>query len=830
MRLPATLRRLFGGAVEERSIDAVPWDVGGPNRPSLVTAEMALGLVPVFACVRLLASQVASLPLHTYRRAGDSRVRIPTGSLFTAPQARGTLYDWLHRLVTSLALRGNAYGLITARDPATQYPTMIEWLHPDDVWVDDSAPSGRGSYAMPVYYWLGREVPTEDIVHIVWFPQPGKVCGLSPISACAATITTGISAQGYTADWFLNGAVPPGKFRNTAKTVNQTEADIISTRLNSAIRRRRPLVYGNDWEYDPIAVASHEAKFVETLKLNATQVAAIFGVPPEMVGGETGSSLTYSTVEQNALNFVKFTLRPWLELLEEAFSQLIPRPQYMRFNVDALLRTDLKARFDAYHLALSDGWMNKDEVRGLEELKPLPNGEGQQYGPPAAPPAPEPAAVDGTRGGQVVLPFVPDSPADLEFWAWIDDHSERHMPGKHDQKDHGHPGDKLGLTKRVSLGPGESVAGSEVFGGKESDFQVAAAAISGGPDGGHMRVGVVAHGDGKRWSAANKGGTAKLSKDEARQLHDGLRTAKAKGHAKAKEVDKNSDDMSLDEIEGVAFQGVVRSPGWGDVHYEVRATSDSPSSYRTTVAVKRRGSPAAVNPHDEGADLTPRELDGLINGLGQMLDLIEAGPEGRYDLTEEVRHMPGKHNQKDHGHPGDQLGLSDRISLGPGESLAGSAAFSGRYSDFEVVVAAVSGGPDGGHVRVGVVVHGDGKKWAAADKGGTAHLDKDSAKQLHEGLKTANAKGKERAAFVDKHRDNMDMNDVDSTAHQGVIKSSWGDVHYQVHATDDEPSSWSTGVRVRPNKAGLDPEEAWFTPGELGKLINGLGQMLDLIQ
>ncbi len=429
MGLATTVRRWFG-RVETRAIDAVPWDHGGPSRPSAVTPEQALGLVPVFACVRLLASQVASLPLQTFRRAGEARVRIPTGSLFSAPQARGTLYDWLHRCVTSLALRGNAYGLITGRDPATQYPTMIEWLHPDDVWVDDNAPSGRGSYTLPVYYWLGREVPTEDIVHLVWFPMPGKVCGLSPISACAATVTTGISAQGYTADWFVNGAVPPGKFRNTNKTVNQTEADVISARLNKAIRTRRPLVYGNDWEYDPIAVAAHEAKFIETLKLNATQIAAIFGVPPEQVGGEMGGSMTYATVEQNALNFVKFTLRPWLELLEEAFSQLIPRPQYMRFNVDALLRTDLAARMAAYETARRIGLYNVDELRAFEDMQPLPNSAGKDYTPqPILEKSAGPPTVAPTEP-RTVLPFIPDAPPDGRFWSWVD---AQRINGTHDK-------------------------------------------------------------------------------------------------------------------------------------------------------------------------------------------------------------------------------------------------------------------------------------------------------------------------------------------------------------------------------------------------------------
>lgn len=378
MKLPATLRRMFGRE-ERRDITSVPWAPGGRGR---VRPEQALSLVPVFAAVRLLATQVASLPLQTYRRTGDnSRVKLPTGSLLTAPSVQGTLYDWLHRCVTSLALRGNAYGLITARDNLG-YPTMIEWLHPDDVVVLDQALSGPGSFTDPQWFWRGRPVPAEDMVHIPWFSVPYRVKGLSPMEACAAAVSMGIEAQDYTVTWFQNGAVPPGKFKNTQKMVDQKQSDEIKGRLRRAIRSREPLVYGADWDYEPIAVSAYEAKFIETLKLTATNVANIYGVPADMVGGDAGASgLTYQNKNNDSLNFVKFTLRSWLEPLEEKLSTLLPRGQYVKFNLDALLRADLPARMAAYVQARQIGLFSVDEIRALEELPPLPGGKGKDYTP-----------------------------------------------------------------------------------------------------------------------------------------------------------------------------------------------------------------------------------------------------------------------------------------------------------------------------------------------------------------------------------------------------------------------------------------------------------------
>lgn len=375
MKLPTTVRKLFGRGEEQRAITSLPWDTGGPISGRILSEDAAIGLVPVFASVRILATQIASLPLETFRKVGQTQSKLPKPSLFASPSVVGVSFDWLHRVVVSLALRGNAYGLITQRN-ALGFPTMIEWLHPDQVTVLDQAMYGAGSFTNPLYYWRGRHIPNEDMVHIPWFSIPYRVKGLSPMEACQVAISTGVSAQDYTANWFENGAVPPGTFKNIQKIVSQTEADEIKSRLRAAIRTRAPLVHGVDWEYSPISVAAHEAKFIETLKLNATQVANIYGVPPEMVGGDVGQSgMTYTNRNGNGLEFAKFTLRPWLELLEAHLSQLLPQPQFVKFNLDAVLRADLAARMASYQQARDIGIMSVNEIRALEDLPPVKGGD-----------------------------------------------------------------------------------------------------------------------------------------------------------------------------------------------------------------------------------------------------------------------------------------------------------------------------------------------------------------------------------------------------------------------------------------------------------------------
>lgn len=390
--------------VEQRAITSVPWDQGGPLQSAQMDVQRALQLAPVYAAGRLLASSVAALPLQTYRRAGGARIKMDfVPDLFWKPSVQGTLYDWVFRAVTSMVYRGNAVGLITARD-AMQFPTMVEWLNPGDVHVQDDQMFGPGSFTNPIWRWNGRVVPAEDLVHIPWFTLPGRVWGLSPLQAYAATVSTGLSAQQFSNDWFAAGGVPPATFKNSEQTVPQDEANVIKARLTSAIKTRQPIVYGREWEFTPISVSPTEAKFVETMRLTATQVANVYGIPPEMIGGESGASMTYANTEMQQIQFLQTCLLPWLTKLEATLTKLLPASQYVRFNADALIRADSQTRWSNYRTAREIGVLNRDEIRALEDMAPLPDGAGEDYTPlKAATPAPQAAEQNGGDGAVVPL-------------------------------------------------------------------------------------------------------------------------------------------------------------------------------------------------------------------------------------------------------------------------------------------------------------------------------------------------------------------------------------------------------------------------------------------
>ena len=387
-RFTVALRRMFG-IEEQRSVVSIPWDVGPLQYGAgSVTQDKALSLAPVFAAIRFLTS-ISTLPLKPYRRIDERREPMSNlPQLFQFMVEDGTLTDWLTQVVLSMAVQGNGLGIITARD-GFQYPTAVKWRPRSEFFVDDDSTPFR-----PQWYWLGRRIDRSEIVHIPWLTVPGRTLGLSPLEHAALTVQGGLQAMQYGNDWFAAGGVPPGTFKNTKVEIDQANARIIKARLGEAIRTREPIVYGADWDFNAIAIPPEQAQFVETQNLTANQIAAIYGIAPEEVGGVPANSLTYNTEELRQIRRMS-DLRPWLVRLENGLSALLPERQYVKFNADATVRADLKTRHEVYQLDRNIGLLSLDEIRALEELPPLPDGQGQDYTPltnVAAPPQLEPPA------------------------------------------------------------------------------------------------------------------------------------------------------------------------------------------------------------------------------------------------------------------------------------------------------------------------------------------------------------------------------------------------------------------------------------------------------
>jgi HK97 family phage portal protein len=339
-----------------------------------VTTATAMQHSAVWACVNLIAGAISTLPLAAYRD-GD-RDPLPTlPPILRAPSAGWLLPDFLFATLQSLLVEGNAYGLIVARAGAGLLPAQVELLAAHRVSV--TVPNGAIEYRVD-----GREVDPADLWHVRAFTTPGNVLGLSPIGHAKQAVGLGLAAEQYAAKLFGESAIPSGLL-TTDQHIRRPEAQDLKEQWRNAHQGRRDIaVLGSGARFQAITIPPEEAQFLETTRANVATIARYFGVQPELIGGESGGSLTYANVEQRALDFLQFCLRPWIVRTELALSALLSSTTNVRFNAAGLVRTDLLTRYQAHESAIRAGWKLRSEVRELEDLPPVAGIDDQ---PPTTP-------------------------------------------------------------------------------------------------------------------------------------------------------------------------------------------------------------------------------------------------------------------------------------------------------------------------------------------------------------------------------------------------------------------------------------------------------------
>lgn len=351
--------------------------------------DLALQVPTVWACVKLLADTVASMPLETFRKTGDVPKRITDPAVVTRPDPDDTQSEWLHMLMVSLLLRGNAYCLMTPSPAGLGLPI----LNPDTVHVDQDRETGA------VTYKIGQQDVTGRIWHVRGMTLPGRKVGLSPIASAAATLGVDISARKFAADFYNGGGVPKGKLTSD-QPITQTQAVTLKERLVTASLNREPVALGQGVDYALLPVKAEESQFLKTQQFNISQIARFYSVPAEMVGGSSGSSLTYTTVELNSLNFLTYGVQFWLRRIEDSFFSLLPKLQYVQFNTAKLLRTDIKSQTEVDAINVAAKIRPPSEIRTERGLPPLTEAEKTEL-------SLVPLAVTPNAGAPKALPNPP---------------------------------------------------------------------------------------------------------------------------------------------------------------------------------------------------------------------------------------------------------------------------------------------------------------------------------------------------------------------------------------------------------------------------------------
>jgi HK97 family phage portal protein len=358
---------------------------GGTTAGKQVNEHTAMQMTAVYSCVRILAETVASLPLHVYKynNSGgkEKYLKHPLYKLLQdEPNPEMTSFSFRETLMSHLLLWGNAYAQIirNARgEVIALYPLM-----PNKMTVDRDK-NGRLFY---LYQRSTEDVPTLgkdsqvyldplDVLHIPGLGFDGLV-GYSPIAMAKNAVGLSMATEEFGAKFFANGATPGGVLEHpgTIKDPQKVKESWNSVYQGSA-NSHRVAVLEEGMKYQPIGISPEQAQFLETRKFQINEIARIFRIPPHMLADLEKSS--FSNIEQQSLEFVKYTLDPWVIRWEQTMCRLLLRESekpeiFIKFNVDGLLRGDYASRMGGYATARQNGWMNANDIRELENLDRIP--------------------------------------------------------------------------------------------------------------------------------------------------------------------------------------------------------------------------------------------------------------------------------------------------------------------------------------------------------------------------------------------------------------------------------------------------------------------------
>ena len=311
------------------------WTNVGSGGSAVTTKEQALGNSTVWSCVGTIANSVSLMALQTFSGSGDVPKRVSDPPIVSSPSPGVTQSEFLHQIMVSLLLRGNSYGHVNAFDSRMR-PSQVELLDPDIVrprMVDGE-----------LQYWAqGTQIPTAEVWHIRGMTLPGAKLGMSPIAYGALSMGVELSAAKFARDFFDGGGIPKAVLQSDMD-ITQEQATTLKERLMAATRSREPVALGSGVKYVPISVKPDESQFVATLQNAVSTVARFFFMPPEMVGGSSGQSMTYANREQRAIDYATYTVSHWLKRLEDAYFPMLPRPQFVSFDESMLLRMDAETQ------------------------------------------------------------------------------------------------------------------------------------------------------------------------------------------------------------------------------------------------------------------------------------------------------------------------------------------------------------------------------------------------------------------------------------------------------------------------------------------------------
>lgn len=342
-----------------------------------ITNERAMRHSAVWACLRLRADMVSTLPIDVFRKVSvggsDIQVEMPKPPILVNPGGeRVDWCEWAYSTQVDLDRAGNAVGLITERN-ATGLPARI-----------DLQPISCCTYVVRdgIEQWRidNQYYPLDQVWHEKQYTIAGLPVGLSPVAFAAWTIGEYLSIQDFALGWFGNGGVPRGHLRNRNQTMAPATAAAVKEKFKTSVAAGDIFVTGADWEYNLIQAEQTGSEWIQAKRVSVEEIARFFNVPGDMIDAAPPSgNITYANVTQRNLQFLIQNLRPTIYRREKRLSTLLPQSRFVKFNTSALLQMDDPTRAQVIARRINSRTLAPSEARALENLPPLTGSQEAEF-------------------------------------------------------------------------------------------------------------------------------------------------------------------------------------------------------------------------------------------------------------------------------------------------------------------------------------------------------------------------------------------------------------------------------------------------------------------
>ena len=364
-------------------IKGIDCDFGGGSQSGVpVDEHRSMQTSAVYACVKILAETIASLPCNLKKEEKGKTVNATEHPLYEVlhdiPNYEMTSFTLREAMMTSLLLWGNAYARII-RD-GQKHVKELWFLKPQNMVVERDYQTKKIKYTYSDSD-SGKTViyKPEQILHILGLSYDG-IKGMSPITEAREAIGLALATEEFGARFFCNGAKPGGVLEHPGLVRDPEKLrDSWNKVYQGARNSNKVVVLEEGMKYHQIGIPPEDAQFLETRKYQLNEICRIFRVPPHLVADLEHS--TFSNIEHQSIDFVVHTVRPWLVRWEQAMYKSLlnedeRRLYFIRFNVDGLLRGDYKSRMEGYSIGRQNGWLSANDIRKLEDMNPLSTAEG----------------------------------------------------------------------------------------------------------------------------------------------------------------------------------------------------------------------------------------------------------------------------------------------------------------------------------------------------------------------------------------------------------------------------------------------------------------------